>query len=361
MSNFTNVINFSTSLPSVTLNYSSKECILNGIDYLVLSLCGVIILIGVVGNAGICFTYGLFKPRKHKTNFETLILYLAISDFLVCVLAPFLEAYWRATCDQKWDFGIFGCKIMLFCRSVLFNTSNGIIILFTMLRYRAVCHPFKTSFENLYIHGSVIVVLVVSVLTEVLYADALTVSVYDASGSVSCLSTTSLNKRAYYQISLVIISIRDSIFLLIFTLSSRTTVKELQNRAVTILELTNSNNNTNNRSESDRRDRSKKVIRSVLILQIIFVLLVIPNDVFRFVYILSWFRGGGLSVHQNLFTYFKVFTKLQIVNSIVNVFVYAKFQRWMKKRIRGLLRKTGFYEKQCDTMVVLNQRRNKNI
>lgn len=310
------------------------RCSLNGIDHFIIFCFGGIIFIGVVGNVTICFVYGLFN-RKHKSNFEILILYLAISDLLVCSLAPFLAIYWRVTCDRKWDFGLMGCKLMGAFRSMFFNTSSGILILFSIIRYRAVYYPFKGQLRNIYIHGSVVVVLVISASTEILYADALTVVVYDAAGSVACFQTSSNSKKIYFRVTLGIIAFRDFVFLFIFTCSSTIVTKKLRLSAATIENMKNKKTaRTSKDSRAKGNSRSKKIVRSVLILQIIFMLLVIPNDVFHFVYILSWIQqDGGIATDKNLFMYFKIFAALQILNSIVNVFVYAKLQKLMKKNI----------------------------
>lgn len=302
-----------TTTTTVNATHNSQiQCHLDFTQKIQLVLYVLVIVFGVLGNASICYFFGLFSRSTRKGVSEVLILYLAVADFFASIFSPFFIFYSITTCRRRWDFGEHGCKILPLLGRVFINMSVGIIVILALDRYRAICSPFKGQFKKKYIHIGVLVTALLSILCEISYLDALTLYVQPSkSGHVGCLVTPS-NSKSYNQITTSILIGRDTFFVVIFTVTSVRIIFNLKKRSSHM-----------EKADQSRRQEMVHVIRVIIVMQIVFVVLVLPRDLLHIIFQISWLDGDGIK--GNYITGLNDFLKvIQTTNSCANVFIYAK-------------------------------------
>ena len=106
-------------------------------------LIGVILLIGVVGNALVVVVVSRTPSMHSPTN--CYLVSLAVADILLLVSAalPTLVEY-HLIVDQ-FILGSVGCSVMVFTQYLGVNLSSLSITAFTVERYIAICHPIRSQ------------------------------------------------------------------------------------------------------------------------------------------------------------------------------------------------------------------------
>ena len=327
--------NISTS-PSTTLAGNTTtsfrplpKCVLGFPEYLQLVLYILVMILGVFGNASICYCFGLFYKNARKSVSEVLILYLAVVDFCASIFTPFVFIYWISTCYYQWDFGTFGCKLLPFLGRVFINISVGVICILALDRYRAICSPFKGQFKKKHIHMWVLLAVVLAILCEVYYLAALTYETKPLkSGSKGCLVIPS-DKKNYAKVTTSILLARDVFFVLIFTYTSIRIILSLKKRD-SFYTSPDSDYSSHSRRETER------VIRVIITMQIIFIFLVLPRDMLHIIFSLSWLDGDGIPYSKLVMRLNDALKVIQTSNCCANVFIYAKMHGRFRTTVADL-------------------------
>ena len=333
---FNNTLNSTTFNKTLNSANTTKRppvrmgpCELRYPDYIQLFVYTLVMILGIFGNASICYCFGLFHKTARKTVSEVLILYLAVVDFCASIFTPFVFIYWIATCYGQWHFGTLGCKVLPFLGRVFINISVGIICILALDRYRAICSPFKGQFKKKYIHISVGLAVILAVLCEVYYLDALTYHVKPLPyGSVGCLVTPS-NRLKYIKITTSILLARDIFFVFIFTYTTTKIVLCLRKR--------NTYCPTDPEHMSNSRRETEHVIRVIIVMQIMFICLVLPRDLLHIIFSLSWVDGNGIPYSKAMVRWNDALKVIQTANCCANVFIYAKMHGRFRKTVKSLI------------------------
>ena len=292
---------------STTMLLPESECVAHFKDVLLFTLYALLILIGVTGNACICYIFG-YRNNQIKTVTEILILYLAVFDFLASIFGPFIFMYWIITCSKRWHFGYIGCKILPLLSRIFVNISLGIILILAVDRYRAICSPFKGQFKKKYIHFAVFITIILSLVCELQYIAALHL------GTNQCLVVPD-NKVVYRKVSLAILFIRDLTFICVFSLTTSHITWTLKKR---------DSYTTSSSCVNLNRQETNHIVRLVIVMQLVFLMLVLPRDILHIVYNVSWLDNDGIPFSSeiiNLNEFLKVF---QTANCCANIFIYSK-------------------------------------
>lgn len=263
--------------PSGVEKSKSNSCVLNE-SRIILSVCyGIVFFVGVTGNALVLF---IFRQQwKKGPIIELLILYLAVFDLLASVFGPFLFLYWIVTCHSQWDFGLTGCKMLPALCRVFTNISIGVILIMAIDRCRVIVTPLRRRFSRKIIHASVGLCVLLSFLWEYYYVKALQL---DERGNCNTISVT----EPSYSYPLVILTFcRDVAFIAIFSATTIAVYVQLEQNSLTKLLL---------KSKKQTRQRSKKVMKMLVAMAIVFSLAVIPRDILHLVYTISWMDGKGI-------------------------------------------------------------------
>lgn len=324
MNNSSDAYNILDTIPG---EKTIAQCVLQLNDKAQVVLYCFVIVFGVFGNASICYFFGLFSKSASKGVSEVLILYLAVTDFCASIFSPFIGIYWIVTCRKVWHFGTVGCKLFPFLGRVFINMSVGIIVILALDRYRAICSPFNGQFKKKYIHASVIMTALLSILFEIFYLDALKWHEKPIrNGSIGCLVTPG-DKPFYNRITTCILLTRDLFFVLVFSYTSIRIIFTLRKRNMYL--------KSPDRSSRHEMDR---IIRVIIVMEIVFITLVLPRDLLHISLQVSWWDGDGFPVTSQLKSINAFLKVFQTANCCANVFIYAKMHARFRDKIVKLLR-----------------------
>lgn len=129
----------------------------------------IVFIVGVLGNMLVCYIFKKKKKTKYPTM-DMLIFYLALIDLISSIVNPTLYIYWQVTDYEEWHFGKVGCKTLPLFSALSIKMSIGLILLITLDRARVICKPMQSNFTKRQARIAVIVVFIVSVLTQLPYA-----------------------------------------------------------------------------------------------------------------------------------------------------------------------------------------------
>ena len=251
---------------------TTTPCLLTKEDIVLVTGYAMVILVGVAGNALVLL---VFSPRwKRGPIIDLLILYLALFDLLASIFGPFVFLYWLITCDRRWHFGSIGCKILSTLCRIFTDISIGVILIMAIDRCRAIVTPLKERFCRHKIHLAVAIAVILSVLCESYYINAVFIN------NRGLCSVLSVNDPIYSYPLIVLTIVRNVAFITIFSI---TTIS-------VYVKLYNSNNSRLLRTNSRRQRclRSAQVIKMLVIMAVVFAVAVIPRDIFHLAYTISW-------------------------------------------------------------------------
>ena len=103
----------------------------------------IIIAIGSVGNALICFA--ILSRKKRKVS-EYFILNLAITDLFTSIVSIPLDIIERLA--GYWPYGSFLCKLVYPLQTVLMAVSVATLLAMSLERHRAIMHPLKPRMKG---------------------------------------------------------------------------------------------------------------------------------------------------------------------------------------------------------------------
>ncbi|XP_065643734.1 melanopsin-A [Hydra vulgaris] len=300
------------------------ECQLAPADVLLIVGCITIIVVGVVGNILVLI---IFRSRwKRGSTTELLICYLAVFDLLSSFFAPLIFMYWILVCWSRWDFGWFGCKLFPYIFRVFTAVSTGIILIMAIDRCQLIVFPLKGKLKRKTIHFSILVTVVVSLLWESYYANAL----YIRHNRLTDVCTVVPANTPSYAYPLILLTILKIVILLIVLLSSSCLViTKIQRRNQLML---------SQKCFPKKPIKNQKTMRMIIIIAIVFVLTVAPRDILHLLFTWSWL--GDKMVFQNRILIDRLnnwFRLLQVSNGIYNVFIYANLHAKFSKNLKQYL------------------------
>lgn len=142
MENENLIVNASTTEKSNSHSYEEKH-------WFKIILCviySIIFILGILGNATVCFV--MHQRKKVKTVTNLFILNLAISDLIFAGSIP-LE-FPLIIDDYKWPYLSFFCKLYTPVQTIAVCASIFSLTALSMIRYRAIIHPLKTQVSHSY-------------------------------------------------------------------------------------------------------------------------------------------------------------------------------------------------------------------
>ena len=272
--------NVSKSCPNYTFNETADTCLLKKEDVTLITCYVIVFFVGVIGNSIILIVVG---PRcKSGPNIDILIAYLALFDLLASVFGPFVFLYWLITCEQTWHFGIVGCKILPTLSRIFTDISIGVILIMAIDRCRAIVVPLKEKFSRRTIHVAVAVTVVMSVLCEAHYINALEI---DPQGYCMVLLVTDPT----YSYPLVVLTmLRNTIFITIFSITT----------ILIYAKICKSNESTKLLCSNvcQNRTRSARVMQMLVVMAVVFAISVMPRDAFHLAYTISWMDSSKVGI-----------------------------------------------------------------
>ncbi|XP_057300675.1 neuropeptides B/W receptor type 1-like [Hydractinia symbiolongicarpus] len=286
----------------------------------------VIMVTGVVGNLLVCYVFGVKKKLKSTT--EWLILYLGVIDLLTSVFNPTLYIFWTLTHYSKWPFGYYGCKILPAIGPIMTAASGGVLLIFGIDRFLAIVTPFygQLSFKMVTLANTINMLL--SIASFVHYILVLKLS---PDGNRCYVSGVQTLEYAVPNCSLILF--RLVAFIVVFggtNISIYLTLKRNQHTSTAIdLRL-------------QRHAQSKRIMRVLVTMGIVFILLVFPRELFYLIYNLSWVNSSsGIGSSPTILQINSWLKVMHTANSCANVFIYAHMQTLYRKQILKFLQFMG--------------------
>lgn len=260
-------------------------------------LYSIIFALGVTGNGGVCFI--LHRKQTLRTVTNTFILNLAISDLIFSLSIP-LE-FPLIFSEFEWPYASFFCKIYTPVQTIALSVSIFTLAAVSMIRYRAIKHPFKLQVSLYHAHYIVIGIWLLSSLLMVPHILTLKMK-----GNRCDEEWPLLLYRKMYTTTLFMFFYVIPLSIIVFTYTM--IVKELKRKR----------NFDNSALTEAWRKETSKIIRMFLKVTIVFAICNLPSQLMWL-----WFEFGN-SEHTS--TYFlDVLSALNILifgNSAANPFIY---------------------------------------
>lgn len=261
---------------SKTPTYSST-CKLDGAKISIIACYIMLFCVGTVGNTLVIISF--LNKRKRGSTIDLLIIYLAFFDLLASIFTPFIFGYWSWTCDLRWDFGWFGCKVLSLATRLFTTVSIGILLIMAIDRYRIIVTPLKQRFLRWHIHMAVAFTVVLAFLSELHYISALHL---EENGQCAVYGT---NTYIYGLVSITLF--RDTAFVTIFISTTIGVLLRLYGKS--FKEISRAQSNT-----KLRQRQKKTVAKMIVVMATVFALTVIPRDLFQITLVIRLLQGNPI-------------------------------------------------------------------
>lgn len=297
-------------------------------EWLLVAALGLIFLCGVIGNLLVIHAFGYKKTSRHTSSTERLILYLAIIDFFASIFNPPLFMYLTITRYMKWHFGYIGCKVLPAFGPITTTASAGMLLLFAVDRYRAIVSPFQGELSPKSISIVTIIIIIVSILSNVHYVYSIEVT-----ERYGC-RVPSADNMQYGVPNCTITILRVFLLFIVFTYTHAQMFRTLKRR--------NRCSPFGHDLAKQREFQSKQIIRCIFIMGIVHLLLVCPRDIMYLIYNLSWLVSTcGIRFSKEVVLVNVLMKFLQVSNSCANVFIYSHMHVYYRKHLFKVLRSLG--------------------
>ncbi|XP_057300755.1 tachykinin-like peptides receptor 99D [Hydractinia symbiolongicarpus] len=281
---------------------------------------------GVFGNMLVIYIFGV-RFKKPLSKPELLILFLGMVDLFVSLTNPTLYVYFTLTGYTRWDFGLAGCKILPAVAPISTSFSAAIILIMTIDRDRSIMAPFKEGFKKSSIYIALAVSFVLSCMAYINYSLNLSISAY------GCGPETN---PGYYISNISILLVSDLVFFSVFlTTSVRIFLRLRMNKKQPI-------KMGDIKSEDLRKKRSKRVIRLVFAMGLLFAVCTYPRDILHLAFNFSFLIPPTIKVTKTVQFLNSAFKVLHTANSSFNIFIYSSMNRKFRSELLLFFRRFGF-------------------
>ncbi|XP_051780144.1 trace amine-associated receptor 9-like [Erpetoichthys calabaricus] len=284
---------------------------------------GVVIVATVFGNLLVVISVSHFKQLHTPTNF--LVLSLAVADFLIGLLVMPFE--FSSTIEYCWYFGKGICPFYLNYAILLSSASVAHLVVISMDRYIAVCHPFfySSKMTNAVMAFCIALVWLVSLLFTLIF-------LHFSGGSIDmeeCDGLCRIIHSAFWWSVYLVFIFALPVAIMIFLYAIIFLVAKSHARAIraSVQKMENGESKKSNLSKSSER----KAAKTLGIVVAVFIICVSPN--FLIGPILESLPAQSLS---SLFMYdlHDGFGLLFVINYGMNPFIYAFFYPWFQKSLK---------------------------
>ena len=333
LSNMKNIENAS-SLATPQMNaYMKHRDVFHSANIFVLLGLASVFLVGVIGNLLVLYVF-VWKKRRTRSRFETLLIPLALTDFFTSLITPVVFTYGTLTHYRRWDFGQFGCKILSSFFPVSITISQSILVLISYERYKAVMTPFEMKLKKMFIRLWIALTIFASLLLVSPYTDTLEIVVDYTYDIYTCIP----NNEKYYQLYFYSVgnTVRDFSATVAMVILGFKTSRYIKNRVEGI---------TDQRSKSKRLLCAGKARKMLVVVVCCFSLCVFPLDLFQAITYTLYITKTIPSIEAyNLLLQANTYlTVLQIANSATNILIYSKMHNDFRRVICRKVNKRSFF------------------
>ncbi|XP_053345547.1 trace amine-associated receptor 13c-like [Clarias gariepinus] len=318
MPNFMNLTEFNQS--DRCEHFACPERSVSSAVYILLYVCSTaVVMLTVCGNLLIIMSVLHFKQLHTPTN--TLVLSLAVSDFLIGALVMLSVLIW--TIESCWIFERGYCFCLLITAFFLGNVSFYNVALISVDRYLALSNPFfyattisrKKMCIVVYCNWGLCVVYVIAVL----YFNRSFMGISMCPGECFLFlnevwSVIDLVHSFIFPLSVIII-----LYSLVFVIAKK--------HATAIRELNNHTRPKTQKITSHSMKSERKAAKVLGILVFVFLMCLLPYFIFTLL-------GDVIKIQPETFQ--KVLIMIYL-NSTINPFIYALFYPWFRRCSRLII------------------------
>lgn len=292
----------------------------------------VYLLIFVWGALGNDFSlYVFLKPYKKFISVNVFMLNLAISDLLFTTTLPFRVDYYLT--GSNWIFGDLACRIMSYSMYITVYSSIYFLTVLSVMCYLATVHPFQllhiTSIRSAWVVHGIIWIFIMAPSTTLLNTDS------EQKGNITSCLELNFNKIVKLQTTnhiavvmgfLLPFCVLSICYLLIIWALLKTEAPELGLRV-----------------------SHRKVLTTIIIALIIFLLCFLPYHILRIYHLIVW--EGGICTDR-LHKAMTITLALAAANSCLNPLLCYFAGENFKDRLRSTFRKCHPQKSKCTFPVV---------
>lgn len=296
----------------------------NGLDVIdTISLAQLILVfvIGTFGNIYVIYRFRVKRPWRRK-RFESLLAILACTDLLASIFIPVLFLYATITQFQRWDFGFYGCKIMLGFLPTTITMSLGILLLISYERYKAISNPLEASLNSCTIKFWILLIFVFGILLVIPYSYSLEIVSDHVNNIHTCIPRNGAGPLILtFALGNFIRDFLAAVILFIFGYKTHAVLKEKVSVKLSAVKA--------------RLRNIAKATKMLIVVVTVFSFCVIPLDLFQlclYIVVMGGYRPSQ-TVYLKIIKINTVLTVLQISNSATNVIIYSKMQQGFLKPI----------------------------
>lgn len=322
-----------TTFAMPTTQPSVGNAITEPLDIFALVFMAVLFTVGVFGNIFIIYVLAVVNTRKLGTH-DLLVISLSISDLVCVIIVPSIFAYGTISRFRRWDFGLFGCKVLLSVLPVNVTTSQGILILMSLDRYFVLAKPLqRDGFSKRRTPVYIFVVIIVATLLVLPRAYSLEIHYNAELSTKTCTSAGSNNRLMLSSASINLV--RDIVSTIVIAASGRKIYSTLKSSSISL-----ANFGCIGVSYATSMSHVKQAHRMLRLILIVFSICTIPLDAFQFcVYV--FFQVQPVIQTSTYYWIRSVNTLLylfQTSNAIVNAFIYGSRHRDFRPILRKISR-----------------------
>ncbi|XP_066936732.1 galanin receptor type 1-like [Clytia hemisphaerica] len=291
----------------------------------------IVMLLVFFSNACVIYKINPWRKRKQHSNIELLILYLSMSD-IANIFFLFADIYENLTDFRYWPFGWFGCKVIYPSFNVSLCISVCILIIMSVDRCRSITAPLKSKFSRRSIHLAALISIILSFAVNWFQFEHHT---YEHE---KCFVRRHSNID-FLQNKIIVTCVRDLIYFLVFTLTAYWISNSLRHHNLL----------------DTKQNRKSDVVMMLITMETVFGVLILPYDVFDVAMMISRLPGSSpIKFTERIWHIDRILAILQMSNSFVNCFVYAKMHKYVLKKKRNASNSSA------GTVATTNGSRNEN-
>uniref|UniRef100_A0A8C4SUU2 G-protein coupled receptors family 1 profile domain-containing protein n=1 Tax=Erpetoichthys calabaricus TaxID=27687 RepID=A0A8C4SUU2_ERPCA len=268
---------------------------------------GVVIVATVFGNLLVVISVSHFKQLHTPTNF--LVLSLAVADFLIGLLVMPFE--FSSTIEYCWYFGKGICPFYLNYAILLSSASVAHLVVISMDRYIAVCHPFfySSKMTNAVMAFCIALVWLVSLLFTLIF-------LHFSGGSIDMEECDGLcriiHSAFWWSVYLVFI------FILIVAIQHAKALQNIRNEAQTVQKK---------KQKKGFMEKQNKATITIGIVIGTFFLFISQFHIFTLLSLFITVSELGLNIPEYLLLF----------NFALNPLIYGLFYPWFRKGFKCII------------------------
>lgn len=289
---------------------------------------------GILGN-GFIILYFRFRSRR-RSSYSLFITLLAAADGTTCVFG--LLFVWVQITMDRWPYGPFVCKYIYPLENATNITACWIVAGMAYERYRGIVYPMCKNFNKRLVYVYCGTCLFISVLAILPLFIAFEETNQRECGSHKLYQLLTPNGLIAYLVAVFVVQITLPLLCMVyFYLKIKRCLLGKQRFVQTLDQI-----------DRKQLQRSRAVLRVLLMIIVVFSLSLIPYDLFNVIHYITYFHYPNSSFYKSLSSgdvkiLYTVISQMFYLNSVINCFVYAG----CNKEFRDFLKSCCYFRTRC--------------